>query len=754
MQFFLRVPLTIFGLLIFNNATAAATASYYYPGIISSVDHNVATRETFLQNRDSAFYASLAGLTSAQVMTMLAPGGDGCNGPTGLNDNNLGGVDPKSSDSIERQGAAQLLKIALFHGYSNYLADALATVQEDVGIRIMQFRLWVAENPTVNTPNGDVKQRVERGCILSEAWLLNQAGAYFTSPPGQAIPSRPMSLADLTGATTQGLVEAFTSDYVESLSSAMTWPTTGYNKEVSQGIQPAYVMGIYGQTNYQAIWPQSYKGFFIFWNGMLAGQQGSYEPENSPSYGNFNVSMVMNMGIAMNRLVRPTGSTDVNAYISDSVDMPRILDRFVSETMTNGNSVNYNKAISNWQDSYAYNNPEDSGPFNLKIGYSIFQNPNYLYTARKLEQNMITNFIYSKTRLDANEMYPVNIQHYEVLNVQAPKAQSVVTQLRISPTCYNGLLLCRAAPQKETALIPDKIVLQTGQTDEAPYVMMSIAGAGMYGNLDQRMTLENTLFQSAYMAARPFRPCQVNRSNSALIVPSKLTFPEFAPIVGDCEDGATTDFYTIMGLNSSTNNYILADATTQQLSGGGATAQVSYTQYEYPGYHAVRQVILKPNGMILIRDSIWSDGTNSMTANGGVTYRLWPGVALSGTNWMLQAPLQAISSSARLTSAYDLSTLFYISSTTGRSFGSDVEPLKDVYSSPASQTLTTFYAYDNLADNKVHYFVSILIPLKNVAAAAVIAKGITVTTNAKGVTKVTVPDVSSKLTETFDAIAM
>jgi hypothetical protein len=178
-----------------------------------------------------------------------------------------------------------------------------------------------------------------------------------------------MSLSDLTGATTQGLMEAFTSDYVESLSSTMTWPTTGYNKEVAQGLHPAYMIGLYGQTNYQTIYPQSYKGFFIFWNGMLAGQQGSYEPENSPSYANFNVSMVMDMGMAMNRLVRPNTDTTPDAYISDSVDMPRILDRFVAETMTNGNAVNYNKAISSWQNNYAYNSPENTGPFNLKIGY-------------------------------------------------------------------------------------------------------------------------------------------------------------------------------------------------------------------------------------------------------------------------------------------------------------------------------------------------------------------------------------------------
>jgi hypothetical protein len=749
----IRFVLFSFCFIFITNSLANET-SYYYPAVTSSVDPTIAARETYLKNRDTAFYASLTGKTSAQVMTMLAPGGDGGNGPNGLNDNNLGGVDPKSADAIEREGAAQLLELALYHGFSNYLADAIAKVQEDVGIRIMQFRLWVALDPSTNLPNGDVKQRQERGDIAWECWLLNQAGAYFTAAPGQAVPVRPASLADLNGATTQGLMEPFTSDYVESLSPKMTWPTTGYNKEVSQGLHPAYMIGLYGQTGYQAVWPSSFKGFYVFWNGMLAGQKGSYEVENSPSYGNFNVSMVMDMGLALNRLVRPAGSTDPYAYISDSVDMPRLLDRFVSETMTNGNALNYNKAISSWTNNYAFNSPENTGPFNLKMGYIIFNNPNYLFTARKLERFMITTSQLSATRLDATELYPENVQNYGVLNVPAPAAQDIVTQLRISPSCYNGLLLCRAAPQSETALIPDKIVLQTGQTDAAPYLLMSIAGAGMYANLDQRMTLENTLFNGAYLTARPGRPCQVNRSNSALVVPSSLTFPVFEPISGDCDNGATTDFYKLMGLNSATNNYVLGAASAAQLAGGGGSASVSYTQYEYPGMHAVRQVILKANGIIFVKDSIWNDGTSTLSANGGITYRLWPGIAASGTNWALQSPLTAITDSQQLSSTSDMSTLFYFSTATGRTFGTDVEPLKDVYSSPASQTLTTFYAYDSLNDKAVHAFISVLIPLKDTSVAATIAGKITVTTNSKtGVTTVTVPDMNENITAKFDPIA-
>jgi hypothetical protein len=225
-------------------------------------------------------------------------------------------------------------------------------------------------------------------------------------------------------------------------------------------------------------------------------------------------------------------------------------------------------------------------------------------------------------------------------------------------------------------------------------------------------------------------------------------------VVGDCNDGAPTDFYTLMGLNTSTDNYVLESATASKNDSDGSLAQVSYTQYEYPGYHAVRQVILKPNGMIFVKDSIWNDGTAKVVANGGVTWRLWPGVAASGTNWALQSPRSAITAAAKLPSTSDVSTLFYFANATGRTFGNDVEPLSDLIPGVgASNTLTTYFNYDSLADNKVHSFVSLILPLLNTGAAASIAGKITVTTNAKGATTVTVPDSSGSITGNFAPIA-
>ena len=745
------IPVLLFSLFISTTTYSAANpyvASYYYPPITSSVDPNVASREAYLQSRDAQFYTTLSGLTPTAAMTMLAPSSNATNGPDGLNDWALGGINPQSPDAIQRQGAAPLLQIALFHGLPQFLPMAIAKVQEDIGIRVMQFRLWVAAG---GTPNGDVKQREERGEIAWEAWLLNKAGAYFTAAPGKAVPVRPLTMAALAGATTQGLMEAFTMDYVEALSANTVWPTTGYNKEVAQGLHPAAMIGIYGETNYSNLYPLSYKGFYTFWNDMLMGQSGSYEVENTPSYGNFNVSMVMHMGLQLNRVVRPAGNTDAHAFISDSIDMPRILDRFVAETMSNGNALNYNKAISNYNGTppYAYNNPENTGPFNLKMGYEIYKKPAYLYMARKLEQFLITTGTFSKTKLDNGELFPADIQHYNALNVPAPMANSVLTQMRISPNCYGGLLLCRGAPQSLTKLIPSKIMLQTGQTDFAPYALLSIAGAGQHANLDQRMTLENTTFNGSFLTARAGRPCQVNQSNSALIAPTNLTFPVWTPVKGDCESEAVpTNFYTLMGLNASANNYVLDSASAQQMTNGDGYGELTYSQYLYPGYHAKRQVILRPNGIILVKDSIWKDATAKVVANGGVTYRLWPGVASFGYNWALQTPNNAISSSALLKSS--VSTLLYISYDAGRRYGMEAEPLTDTISDFKLNTLTTFYAYDNLADGKVHVIVTALLPLLDPTTANLIADKIAVSTNASGVTTVTIPDVAGPIVETFN----
>ena len=559
-------------------------------------------------------------------------------------------------------------------------------VTQDIAIRIMQFRLWAGSSAAIadNGPDGDVKQRQERGDIAWEAWLLHQAGAYFTAAPGMAAVN-----------STQQLVEQFTTDYVETLSVNTTWTTTGYNKEVAQGLHPAAVMGIYGQTTFQRLWPQSYTGFFSFWNGMMLGQQGSYQPDNSIGYLNFNVGMVFGMAMWMNRLSRTAANaSDPHAYVSDSVDMPRVLDGLAAQYMPNGNAVNYNRGLIHWASAggntayYAYNGAGSNAPFSLYMGYIMYGSLKHLYVARKLERFMLATGQLPSAVLLATEVYPPNLKRLDVVGVPPPPVVSELTWQRVSPNCYLGLLLCRGAPQSNTLLIPDKMVLRAGSvpgSDSNPYILLSLAGAGQHANTDQRMTLENTLYNGSYITARPgttigdpYGVSQVNLCNCILIAPSTFTNNSLSyPLV----HVVTAPFYSDMQLSMAANNYILQRADVAQLAGGHGYGELLFSQYEYPGVRAGRQVVLTAQGVIVVVDTVYNTGvgagSSNASYNGGVTYRLWPHVTASGSNWAVQAPFTAYSSTGALPATTNMSTLFWLSPAAGRVIGLQSEPLTD-----------------------------------------------------------------------------
>ena len=333
--------------------------------------------EAALISRSNSFYASCASKNATQMMTLLAPHSSAQT--TVIGDATLGGVTVDTVNGTLRAGAAQVLQLAVFQGQTQYLNAAVAMVKQDIAIRIMQFRLWTLTSAAISDggANGDVGQRKERGDIAWEAWLLHQAGAYFTAAPGQPAVN-----------STQQLIEQFTTDYVELLYNTTTWPCTGYNKCIAQGLHPAAMLAIYGQTAFQRLWPNTYFGFFQFWDDMLLGQQGSYEPDNSPDYGNFNVGMVLSMALWMNRVNRTAANaSDPHAYLSDSVDVPRVLANLASEMMPNGNMVNYNRGGPVWTPEtqggsayYSFSTAGTNAPFVLYMGYIIFRRAEWLYT--------------------------------------------------------------------------------------------------------------------------------------------------------------------------------------------------------------------------------------------------------------------------------------------------------------------------------------------------------------------------------------
>ena len=747
--------------------------------------------EAFLISRTNSFYASLAFHNATQMMTLLAPYTSACSGPSHLSDSALGGVDPTSAESVQRLGAAQVLQLALFQNQTQYLSAAIAMVQLDVAIRIRQFRLWAVSSAAIadNGPDGDVNQRSERGDIAWEAWLLAQAGAYWTAEPGMAAVG-----------STQQLVEQFTTDYVEALCNQTTWTTTGYNKEVAQGLHPAAVMGIYGQTAFQRLWPNTTRGFFSFWNGMLLGQKGSYEPDNSPGYASFNIGMVFSMALYMNRVNRSAANaSDPNAYLSDSLDLPRLMDDASAEMMPNGNAVNYNRGLPHWTTLsgygsayYAYNGPATNAPAILYMSYIMYGNPKHLYTARKIERFLIATSQIPSNLLIASEVWPSNIKQFNVVGVEPPPIVSELTYMRVSPNCTQELLLCRGVAQSDTFLIPDKMVLRAGSvpgSDNSAYALLSVSGAGMHANMDQRMTLENTLYNGSYITARPgttigdpYGVSQVNLCNCILIAPSTFTNNSLSyPLINDVDT-----FYSDMQLNFANNNYLLQSASVAQLDGGDAYGSLYFSQYEYPGVSAGRQVVLTAAGIIVVVDTVYNSGLTNSAFNGGLTYRLWPHVTASGSNWALQGPLTAYSNTGPLPPTTNTSTLFWIQPAVGRVIGLQSEPMTDFgygHISPhltpphptcmsscattartaeseshiplhcclclprygyAGQTVSTLYAYDAVSgegqSNTPHVFVSVLYPLPDPSEAATIAASISIVTNTTdGSTSISIP---------------
>ena len=342
--------------------------------------------------------------------------------------------------------------------------------------------------------------------------------------------------------------------------------------------------------------------------------------------------------------------------------------------------------------------------------------------------------------LAQTETYPANLKQFAVLAVPPPAIYSQLTVQRVSPNCSYGTLLCAGVHQSATYLVPNKMVLRAGSApgnSNNPYAFLSISGSGHHANIDQRMTLENTLYNASYITARvgttsSVQNNQVNLCNCILIAPAHVTGKSY-PFIHDI-----TTFYTDMQMDADNNNYILQNASVQQLAGGNAYGSLLYSQYQYPGVRAGRQVVLTAAGIIVVVDSVYNQGVSHNGFNGGLTYRLWPSVAASGSNWALQGPLNAISSSAVLPPTTNMSTLFWINSAAGRTIGRLSEPLSDfgTGTNVPGQTVTTLYAYDSVTGggggvNTTHVFVSVLYPLSNptAAEATTIASHITVKVN-------------------------
>jgi hypothetical protein len=174
----------------------------------------------------------------------------------------------------------------------------------------------------------------------------------------------------------------------------------------------------------------------------------------------------------------------------------------------------------------------------------------------------------------------------------------------------------------------------------------------------------------------------------------------------------------------------------KNLNESAAWGDVEYSQFQYKGVSARRQIVLFHNGITVIKDDIKADSSYAGGHHVGVLYHLDRKIARKGTNWWLQKPALRALVSGRVPGEVHL--LFYISSPR---------------STTRYQTHTdTIDAVDTMRIDRPFQSISVLAPLKNPNFADTLAKLMKVSYDDSGKVRVVIPyEVREHLEVTFPA---
>ncbi|PRP85804.1 hypothetical protein PROFUN_05996 [Planoprotostelium fungivorum] len=460
--------LTLLLLVLFAVTGAASSIFYDAPPTIES---GIADREAFLISQWNAQLSDLQRLDSWTLMSRL----NKVNSQYGVyvSPNAYLGDAAAALNSTWRRGASTLLLASLTYNLTQHMDNAISQA---------------GNNP-------DVNESQERGSIAYSVYLLNRANAYLQYTPLQA-----------PAGTVQNAYENFTLAYSEATAAARgvrVWVSTGYNKEIAQTLIAGTTIGIYGEVAAAKYFPNATSAFFLFWNSMV-GKTGAYEIDNTPHYGTFNTGMMFHLAVVLNRLNRGT-QTDTNAYMSDSPDIKRIMDRMVLQMSGTGDTPSYHKAAGSSAYQYVYVT-SGQAVWPLRMAYMMTGNVTYLWASRKIDR-FYYNVMPNHTAV-FDDLTHANIQRYDLLNLEGPASTTQPTQsfLRVSTMYYKGMLINRGATNANTVLVPDKIILRTSSHDLSSWAVLGLSGAGHHANTDQRLCLDNSMFMGAYMVHRYAHP--------------------------------------------------------------------------------------------------------------------------------------------------------------------------------------------------------------------------------------------------------
>lgn len=396
-----------------------------------------------------------------------------------------------------------------------------------------------------------------------------------------------------------------------------TYKTTGYNKELFATDIAFWVKMLYGDQKY----PLTAKTFESIWENVTVT---SYDGDNSPHYDSTTgFYLVLRWGLLLGR----------ENELKASPHIRRLIDRMAKTVLTSGQTTKFAKSMENLYSS----NKElalDGGrllAWDLKVGYLLYGDPNYLYIARKYEDLRFNALNITRWKAAVYDIWPEGINFEGVSAMPTADFGKVhITERITSRTQYNGLLLGRGDADYKT--VQDKIFLSTGSHPNAPSLLIDLSYTQSKAATDNRIGITSYQFMSAHVATVLGRPGEPFRLNRPMVAPTTVQdFPVFKVSQGDVTPSA--DYLALMGYNPSFD-YIINDYKAAVISEYASYCDISYSKFEYDGVSARRQVILLHNGIAVVHDHIRNNGAVAM--NAATIYTIWPSIEIQDERWIMQ----------------------------------------------------------------------------------------------------------------------
>ncbi|OBT26205.1 hypothetical protein A9266_06330 [Vibrio tasmaniensis] len=417
--------------------------------------------------------------------------------------------------------------------------------------------------------------------------------------------------------------EIFVSTYIEGVQPYYdnAFYTGGYNKEVFAMDVASTVSLLYRDTS---DFPNIKTAFTAFWGNVT---QTSYEDDNSPHY-----SAGTGFHIILNMALRHGWTSDV----INSEHLFRVMNRMARTVMSSGQSAKWGKSMEKTNNGQLLITAGKALQWDLKLGYMFWNDPFYLYVARKYEAFYLQEHgPFSGEQYQA-DIWPVGIDAPEV-SLAKPTIDDTpaISTTRITSCCKNdGLWLDRNDTNYVT--VQDKVVVSTGHHPRAPYLMMNLSYTQHKAGQDLRSGIDVHNYNGAHTISRVHRWSEANKNNGIYVNPSEYIYPNAPyPAKQISYPGYPEEFENVMRYQQSTG-YKINDFGSQQLSKEAGYGFVSYQRYQYDGVGAKRQIVLLHNGITIVSDTISTTTTYRGRHNGGALYQVLPQLkSKTGENWVL-----------------------------------------------------------------------------------------------------------------------